>query len=99
MSPWLAPETADANVAVRAIRNDVDRMFPDRAALAAATGWAAEDLETIDVYKGSGELYSFPTLEQFRAPIPAAFHRVRIVPAGEYELAERCPLLVMERAR
>jgi SAM-dependent methyltransferase len=94
-----AMATGDANVAVSAIRDDVNRMFPDRVALATATGWAPEDLDTIDVYRNSREVYSFPTLDQFRAVIPASFRHVRIVAAGSYELAGRCPLLVMERAR
>jgi len=87
----------DPNIAVTAIRDNFDRMFYDRGALAEATGWAMEDIATIDVYKDSSDVYSFPTLGQFKSAIPDSFRAIRVVDSGSYELADRCPLLVMER--
>ncbi len=92
----LLAAAGDANVKVEAIREAFDREFPDRLSLARASGWSMEDIATIDFYKGSAEVYSFPTLAQFRAALPASFGVARAVPSGRYELAERCPLMVMD---
>ncbi len=89
--------SGDANVAVAGIRDVFNRVFPDRKALALATGWAMEDIDTIDVYAGSPDLYSFATLTQLRAVVPKSFSRVDVVPAGTYPLAERCPFMIVER--
>jgi hypothetical protein len=37
-------------------------------------------------------------LAQLRETISETFRNVRLVQAGAYPLAERCPLIVMERA-
>lgn len=91
-------QTRDPNIAVTAILNEFNLMFPDRAELANATGWSRQDIDTIDVYAGSTDIYSFPTFAQLRETIPRDFENIRLVPCGSYPLAERCPLLVMERA-
>lgn len=90
-------ETGDPNIAVTAIRDAFNAMFADREMLAARTGWRAEDIETIDVYANSPDVYSFPNFAQLRETIPGAFGKVRLVACGSYPLAERCPLLVLER--
>lgn len=92
----LVAQTGDANVKVEAIGEAFDREFPDRCALARASGWSMDDIATIDFYRGSAEVYSFPTLAQIRAALPAGFGLARPVPSGSYELAERCPLMVMD---
>ena len=71
--------------------------FPDRDRLAAAGGWDRAEVDTIDVYKSSSQVYSFPTRQQCLSIVPAAFSNVRLVAVGTYELAERYPFLVMER--
>ncbi len=92
----IVAASRDPNIAVETIRDTFEREFPDRGQLTAATGWAPEAIDTIDAYKGSSEVYSFPTFAQLRAAIPAAFENPRLVAAGTYELAERCPLVVMD---
>jgi SAM-dependent methyltransferase len=92
----MVAATGDPNIRVEAIREAFDREFPDRAKLAVAAGWPVADIDTIDVYRGSSEIYSFPTFGQLRGAIPAAFENPRLVPVGSYELAERCPLVVMD---
>jgi hypothetical protein len=92
----IVAETGDPNLAVEDIRARFDQLFPDRGRLAGTTGWAADDIDTIDVYKGSPEIYSFPTFDQLRTAIPAAYGTPRLVAAGSYELAERCPLVLMD---
>jgi SAM-dependent methyltransferase len=88
--------SADPNIRVTAIRDAFNREFPDRARLAAASSWKLSD---IDVYEGSSEIYSFPTFDQLRAVIPGSFEAPRLVAVGRYELAERCPLVVMDFKR
>lgn len=93
----VVAEAGDPNIAVTAIRAAFDAMFADRDALSAATGWSRDDIDTIDVYANSPDVYSFPTFAQLRQTIPDTFARVRLVDCGSYPLAERCPILAMER--
>jgi SAM-dependent methyltransferase len=88
--------SGEANVAVATIRDVFNTVFPDRKALAATTGWPIEDIDTIDVYAGSPDVYSFATLTQLRAVIPQSFKRVYVEAVGTYPLAERCPFLIAE---
>jgi hypothetical protein len=94
----IAHERGETNVFVREIRDQFERWFPDRAALAAALGWPREEIDTIDMYAGSDARYSFATRRQFLEIVPSEFTSARFVEAGSYELAERCPLLVLDRA-
>jgi len=93
----LVAEAGEPDIEVRRIKEAFDRLFPDRAALAAAARWEIEDIDTIDIYAGSRAIYSFPTLAEVRAAVPASLGRMRVVPAGTYPLAERCPLIVLRR--
>jgi len=90
----LVAESGEPEIEVRRIKDVFDALFPDRAALAAAARWELADIETIDVYAGSRTIYNFPTLAEIRATVPSGLGRMRVVPAGTYPLAERCPLLV-----
>ena len=89
----IATEQGNANVAVAAILDAVNALFPDREQLAAATGWSDQDIATIDVYRGSKEVYGFPTLTQLRAILPPSFEPLQVSPSGTYPLAERCPIV------
>jgi hypothetical protein len=51
----------------------------------------------IDAYRSSPARFSFPTAEQLLATLPPEFVEGRFVATGNYELAERCPLLTAER--
>jgi hypothetical protein len=95
----LVTQVRSQNVKVTAIRDAFEQMFPDRNVLAAATGWELEDIATIDAYKDSRTMYSFPTRKELRAAIPGDFVNVRFVSSGAYDLAERCPIVAMERRR
>lgn len=72
------------------------RLMPERKEVAKITGWSLRDIETIDVYRGSAAYYSYPTLVQERNIYSQWFREVDIH-YGSYELAERCPILVLER--
>lgn len=92
----IVAKAADPNIKVQQILDVFEREFPDRAGLARATGWPAADIDTIDVYRGSPEVYSFPTFAQLRTTIPKAFSEPRLLSVGKYELAERCPFLILD---
>jgi hypothetical protein len=94
----VCAERGTPNVAVQLIHDAFEAAFPDRDRLAAAGGWERAMVDTIDVYKASSQVYSFPTRQQCLSVVPAAFANARFVPVGGYELAERYPLLVMEKA-
>ena len=89
----MAIQPADRNVAVVEILRAFEGMVPDRGALAQRTGWAPETIATIDVYRESNIVYSFPTLTEVRAVfddfVETACHTPR------YELGARCPTLVL----
>lgn len=67
-------------------------LFPDRHALAGQTGWGSADFVEIDAYRGSSTCLWFPTREQLLNaignPADSSF-----LGSGDYELAERCPVL------
>jgi len=93
----IAAERGDPNVPVVSIYEAFASNFPDRDRLAAATGLDRSEIDRIEFYKDSSEIYNFPTREQTLAVIPRDFANARFAPVGTYELAERCPLLVVER--
>ena len=94
----MSHERAEPNVPVREIRDVFERWFPDRAALAAERAWPRDEIDTIDMYAGSDANYSFASRRQFLEIVPPEFTNARFVDVGSYELAERCPLLVLDRA-
>ena len=88
----VAQAAGDANVAMRDVWLSFERLFPDREHLSRATGWSLAVIAEIDDYQHSPHVKSFPT----RAQLLAMFPKARLVESGHYELAERCPLLVMD---
>jgi SAM-dependent methyltransferase len=84
------------NVPVRSILHAFNRQFPDRQALGRATGWSDFAIRQIDEYANLGDVFSFPTARQVLTALPTGFVNPRLVAAGTYPLAERCPLLVAE---
>ncbi len=92
----VCAERGQANIAVRSIFEAFERTFPNRAAVRRATGWTDEDIAQVDAYEHMPDVFSFPTLPQLLAVVPAGFAERRIVATQGYELAGRCPLLVMD---
>jgi SAM-dependent methyltransferase len=95
LSMAIASESPDYTLCVAETAATFDRLIPDRKALAAATGWGADEIETIDFYRGSDARYCYPTLSQVRKSIPSSLKEVEMV-YGTYELAGCCPILVLE---
>jgi SAM-dependent methyltransferase len=93
----LASEDFGYNVPVLAMLGEFNRLFPDRDRLARAAGWDRALVDDIDNYKGMPTIFSFPPCHRVAATAAASFVNIRFVPSGTYEMAERCPLMVMER--
>jgi hypothetical protein len=93
----MACEAGEPSVPVVSILETFNRAFADRVQLVQRTGWQREQIDTIDFYAGSSAAYSFPTRRGLLNAVSAAFADARLVASGGYELADRCPLLVMER--
>jgi SAM-dependent methyltransferase len=84
------------DVAVADIARAFDRVAPDPDALAAHTGWPRVAIATIDAYRGSDVVYSFPSAADAVAALAPELALVaQHVPA--YELGERCPTVVLRR--
>ncbi len=96
LSMAIASETRDRNMSVSETFMTFDRLIPDRERLAVATGWSAEDIATIDIYRNSAARYCYPTLEQVRAIILPSLRETGLI-YGRYELAERCPILILQK--
>jgi len=92
----VAAATASPNVPVRSIHGAFVAGVHSTEAFALDNGWELEDLATIEVYRASNEVYSFPTRTELMAAIPSAFVRSKLVETSGYELCERCPLLILE---
>ena len=88
----MAAMDGSANISARAVWEAFERLFPDRDGLSRATGWSLETIAEIDDYAVSPLSKSFPTRTQLLESFPGA----RLVESGDYELAERCPLLVAD---
>jgi hypothetical protein len=67
---------------------------PDLGWLTARNGWEHEVMETIDLYRVTDTVYSFPTLAELRSSL-AEFFDIVSVSLPDYELGERCPLLTL----
>lgn len=70
-------------------------LFPDREDLARATGWSLETIAEMDAYRCASSTHSYPSRTKLLEIVPdrisAAF-----APSGDYPLAERCPLMVLD---
>lgn len=93
----LAHERRNPSMPVTEIRARFESEAPDRARFADETGLSREDLDTIDIYRDSAEVYCFPTGSELLRSLPAFVRFVEFAGSGSYELAERCPLAVLER--
>jgi hypothetical protein len=85
------------NVAVASVWEAFERTFPDREALAAATGWDPAAIGQIDAYRESGLVYSFLKRQDLLDTLAGMFENPRFASSGAYPMAERYPLLVAER--
>lgn len=64
----------------------------DHERLAQATGWPVEAIATMDAYRDSAAIYTFPNMDELIEAL-APYLTCTSHETGSYELAERCPLL------
>lgn len=95
LSMALSAASSAHKVSVADTYATFELLFPDRHHLAQVTGWSLDDIATIDVYRNSPAEYSYPTLAQVRQILPDGLKEVALK-YGTYELAERCPTLILE---
>lgn len=88
------PDTA--SVTLSSVYSAFAKLFPSREAFATATGWASEEIGTMDPYCDSPTCLNFPTLAQFHAAF-APWFDVTDMFYSSYELGEQCPTLVIQR--
>ena len=88
----IVHEQERANIPVRAIWDAFEQHFPDRDLLSRASGWSLETISEIDDYRVSPLDKSFPTRTQLTEALP----ELRLHESGDYEMADRCPLLVFD---
>lgn len=91
----VATETGAVTNSGAAILAAFDRHFPDRPALARATGWTPADIATMDAYAGGQGPLSYPTRAGIIDTLPPGT-RCRFVDTEGYPMAERCPLLIAD---
>ncbi len=84
----------DQNVVVHRIFQCFESVFPDRLALARMTGWSAEVINTIDVYRDSDTVYTFFTIASLRR-LAMPWFSVQSIQYPDYELAARCPTVTL----
>lgn len=75
-----------------------EHAFPDRRALSRASGWSLATIAEIDAYRGSGYMHSYPSIAELEAVARGPGRSVRFAPSGDYPLAERCPLMIVDFA-
>lgn len=69
----------------------------DAPALAAARGWAPEQVRTMELYRGSPARYNFMRFDQTIRHLQQAGFDQLATRSGSYELAERCPHVLLRK--
>lgn len=94
----MAVSVADRlpNISSAHLFDRFEAIFPDRDALAQASGWSRATIAEIDAYRGSRYVHCYPSRSAVSALVPDWARGVRFVETKGYPLAERCPLLVID---
>lgn len=58
--------------------------------------WPLDEINTINTYKGSESVYYYPDIDAIRELFSHEFSEVDNI-VENYELAERCPLLILKK--
>jgi hypothetical protein len=83
------------NLACDDVHRLFERLFPDRFALARASGWSLDEIAEIDAYRGSPYVQCYPARSRILAALPD-WAQARFVETDGYPFAQCCPLLVVE---
>jgi hypothetical protein len=66
----------------------------DPVRLAAVTGWPLQEIETLEFFRDSSTVHSFPTLAEFRCLLHEYFDEAGMI-TPSYPLGEHCPTLIL----
>ena len=94
----LAAQQSVPQIRVADILTAFNSLFGNREDLVRTTGWGREQIDTVDFYKESDVVYTFAKRDQLLSCVSKICPNTRLVPSGLYEMSERCPLLVVDRA-
>lgn len=94
----VARADSGVNVTSERLHDMFEALFPDRQALAQGSGWSLDTIAEIDAYRGSGYIHSYPSRTELEAVASGPGRIIRFAPSGDYPLAERCPLLIVDFA-
>ncbi len=86
-------ESAERGVAVDAVYRFWAGQRIDEAALIARTGWDAESVRMMQLYRGKDTVHSFPTLAELRRVLEEFFEEAALSTRAE-TVQECCPILV-----
>jgi hypothetical protein len=92
----LAAQQPEPQICVEKILDAFNALFKNREELVRATRWSREQIDTIDFYRGSTVLFNFPSEDQLLSVVSKTCPSARLVSSGNYEMSERCPLLVAD---
>jgi SAM-dependent methyltransferase len=92
-----ARETAEICMPCQTLFHRFTEQFPDRNALAEASGWSQDTISEIDAYNGSPYIHVYPSRSELAGLLGHWPGTWRFEETGGYPLAERCPLLVLAR--
>ena len=87
------------DVAVDAVWQTWNAARIDWQALAEARGWAPAEVATMDFYRGSPARYNFMRYDAAIGHLARAGFDLVAKRAGSYELAERCPTVLLRKTR
>jgi SAM-dependent methyltransferase len=88
--------TIQEGIAVEKIWHALNDMAPEREQLERLMGWNRNEIDTVDVYRGSPAIYTFPTLDEIREILGPRFQETS-VHFPTYELGSCCPSVVYTR--
>jgi hypothetical protein len=90
--------TSDVNIPSVQMLYHFDRLFPDRAKLAEQANWDLSHMcQTMDAYKGSQSMTSYPTRDQWLAVVPPDATHVQFVEETSYDLSKYFPILTFRK--
>jgi SAM-dependent methyltransferase len=94
----VARESDDRTVTSETLYNRFIERFPDRTALASASGWTLDAIAEIDAYHGSSYIHCYPSRTELAdlltAHWPGSF---AFAETSGYPIADHCPLLLLDR--
>jgi hypothetical protein len=90
--------TYGTNIPSRMMLQEFNRIFPNRQQLCDITGWRIDDIaNSMDAYKTSNTMTSYPTQQQWLDSVPADADDIRLISVDGYELSKYYPILTFRK--